>query len=315
MALLTDLFSLLSEATAIFSVRTADGFWSSVAVGLLLAALCWYACHWYARLWNRRFQLRITHHTLCTLAGLTALAFSVLYPAVRYVGDAAEASSTLWEIAIRGDSNWADTTFREAYEAVRRLGVEDFRGVPPAGSPSSWIPTTSDQSRQEAAAVYASAACRHFARSRPFVSKIVWARPGVPADIVFADVQRWHQTNPQYPPDRAIQLAAEQIRAGLIRQVPRLVSMFRVATLLLFILAQTISFGVVGWAAYRDIKVPVSSATAHPLPRLMTQPNLNDDLAGGSLTSFSELMTWASNPFWGESSVSIIRALLPRCNS
>ena len=70
--------------------------------------------------------------------------------------------------------------------------------------------------------VYATSACNNFARSRPFLSKVVWARPGIPADVVFADVRRWHQTNPNYPPARAIGLATEQIRTGLVAQVPGL---------------------------------------------------------------------------------------------
>jgi len=194
-------------------------------------------------------------HVLCAIAALITLAFSVLYPGIAYVRDAAEASIAVWEATISRDGAWAATTFREAYQAVRKVRPGDFRGVPPPGSPRSWIPTSTDESRQKAAAVYASSACAHFARSRPFLSKIVWARPGIPAEVVFADVHRWHQTNPNYPPERAIGLAVEQIRAGLVAQVPRLVATFRILTIILFLLAQAVPFGLVGWAAYRDIKV------------------------------------------------------------
>jgi hypothetical protein len=83
----------------------------------------------------------------------------------------------------------------------------------------------------------------------------VWARPGIPANTVFNDVREWHRTNPSYPPARAVGMAAEQIRAGLTKQLPRIVTIARISVVMLFLFAQALPFGVAGWAAYRDIKV------------------------------------------------------------
>lgn len=253
--MLLDLLSLLGGAVAVFFLKNPRGFVLAVAVGVLLAALCWYGCFAYTRLWNRRFHVKPAHHMLCAVAALITLLFSLLYPALGYVREAGEVSVAAWEATIRRDSVWATATFRNAHQAVRSLGIEDFRGVPPPSSPGSWIPTSHDRSRQEAASTYATSACIHFARSRPFLSKVVWVRPGIPAEVVFEDVHRWHQRNPNYPPERAIGLAVQQIRAGLIAQVPRLVSIFRILAVVVFFLAQGVPFGLVGWAAYRDIKV------------------------------------------------------------
>jgi len=255
--LITDLLSLLAGAAGIFLVKDHGGFRWAVLIGLLLAGACWFGCYHYTRLWNKRFRVKPIHQVLCGVAALITLVFSVFYPALAYVRDAAEASITVWEGQIRLDGLWAAGTFREAYYAVRKLGIEDFRGIPGPGAPRSWIPTAHDKSRQEAAAIYASSACAHFASNRPFLSKVVWARPRVPAEVVFADVHHWHQTNPNYPPERAISLAAEQIRTGLVAQAPRLVSTMRFVAIILFLLAQALPFGLVGWAAYRDIKVKV----------------------------------------------------------
>jgi len=253
--LIFDLLSLLTGSVAIFSVRNPAGFRLAVLIGLVLAILCWFVCHVYARLWNRRFHAKAIHHALCALAALITLSFSVLYPALVYIREAGEASILSWQASINRDGQWAESTFRSAYQAVRKLGIENFAGVPPPGSAQSWIPTSHDQSRQAAAAIYASSACDHFAHHRPFLSKIVWARPGIPAEVVFADVRHWHRTNPNYPPERAIGLAVAQIRAGLVVQVPRIVAAARILTIVLFLLAQAVPFGLVGWAAYRDIKV------------------------------------------------------------
>ena len=253
--MILDLLTLLSGSIAIFLVRNPAGVRLAVFVGTLLAILCWYGCYTYTRLWNKRFRVRVIHHMFCALAALITLVFSVLYPALAHVREAGEASIAVWESTINRDSLWAASTFRTAYQAVRNLGIEDFKGVPEPGAARSWIPTSRDESRQTAAGVYASSACNHFARSRPFLSKIIWARPGIPADVVFADVRQWHRTNPNYPPERAIGLAVEHIRGGLIAQVPRIVSLSRILTIALFLLAQAVPFGLVGWAAYRDIIV------------------------------------------------------------
>jgi len=253
--LVFDLITLLAGSVAISAIRNPPGFRFAILAGIVLAALCWYGCYAYTRLWNTRFHVKPLHHLLCGLAALITLAFAMLFPALAYVREAGEASIAAWEATINRDTIWAGLTFRSAYQAVRKLGIEDFAGVPEPGSLRSWIPTTHDESRQTAASVYASSACSHFARSRPFLSKLVWARPGIPADVVFADVRRWHRTNPNYPPERAIGLAVEQIRAGLVAQVPRIVTVSRTLTIVLFLLAQAVPFGLVGWAAYRDIKV------------------------------------------------------------
>ena len=40
-------------------------------------------------------------------------------------------------------------------------------------------------------------------------------------------------------------------------KTPHLVSMLRLFSLAMFLLAQAVPFGLIGWAAYRDIKVKV----------------------------------------------------------
>jgi hypothetical protein len=250
-----DFLSLLVGAAAIFLARDPGGFrWAAIA-GIVFAGLCWWGCYYYTRLFNTRYRVKLIHQALCASAALITLMFAVLYPALAYVGDAADLSIKVWEATLSVDVPWAATTFREAYTAVRRLGIEDFSGIPEPGAANSFIPTSHDESRQRAASVYASAACDHFAVSRPFLSKVVWARPGIPTEAVFEDVRRWHASNPNYPPVRAIALAGEQIRSRLAIQTPHLVSMLRLLAVALFLLAQAVPFGLIGWAAYRDIKV------------------------------------------------------------
>lgn len=253
--MITDFLALLFSSIGMFITRNSGGFRLALLVGIALAVLCGYVCHRSAHWWNRRFHRRLAHHALCLLSALITLIFAILYPAVSYFREAGEASIEVWRAAINSDPAWAESTFQKAYNAVRELGIEDFAAVSPPGSARSWIPASHDESRQTAASVYAESACAHFAHSRPFLSKMVWARPGVPAETVFSDVRRWHLTNPTYPIERAIELAVEQIRSRLIAQVPRIVTLSHILTVLLFLLAESVPFGLIGWAAYRDIKI------------------------------------------------------------
>jgi hypothetical protein len=104
------------------------------------------------------------------------------------------------------------------------------------------------------AETYANEACRNFNARRPFLSKIVWSRAELPSATVLEDTQHWFQTHSSYPAPRAVALAADQIKTGLDPQAPRVVQISRIALVVLFLAIQAIPFGLIGWAAYVDIK-------------------------------------------------------------
>jgi hypothetical protein len=171
-----------------------------------------------------------------------------------HLKDASIASIASWELQIRADTEWSVVTYAQAFQKVMDLGIENFNGVAPPGSADSRIPTLHDESRRTVAAVYANEACRHFSRSRPFFSMITWSRPELPAEIVFEDVRRIQSEQPDYPPERAIDLTVEQIRAGLIPQTPHVATVTRVCASTLFLSVQSVAFGLIGWAASREIR-------------------------------------------------------------
>jgi hypothetical protein len=253
--MLLDLLSLLFGSTLLFAAKSAGTFRIALLVGVVLATLCWYGCTVYTRLWNKRFRVTLQHHLICGFASVCTLLFVVLFAGLAFTKEAALASIDLWQIQIKADDSWAQQTFAKAYAAVKELGTEDFSKAPPPGQSGSFIPTRSDKARQTAAAMYANEACSHFDVQRPFLSKIVWSSPGVPSGTIFEDVRAWHERNPTYPPSRAIDIAASQVQKGLEPQAPRVVYAVRVSLATLFLLVQSVPFGIIGWAAYRDIKV------------------------------------------------------------
>ncbi len=252
-----DLVSLLLGCIPIFMVREPGRFRLIVLAGVVLAAICWYLATVYTHLWNKRYKVTTTHHVLCAFASVCTLFFTILFASLYYTKDAALLSINAWQLQLNSDQPWSERTFAKAYDKVKDLGIEDFSSAPPPGTMNSFIPTNHDESRQTAASTYANEACKHFDTKRPFLSKVVWSSPGVPSETIFEDVREWHKHNPNYPPARAIDIAATQIKDGLTPQVPRVIRLSRMTVTSLFLLIQLVPFGLIGWAAYRDIKVRV----------------------------------------------------------
>ncbi|SRR6266481_1626337 len=250
----SDFLSLILGCIVLFAATERGLFLAAIIIGLVLAAVCWYLCSIYTHLWNKRYHLTLTHHLLCAVASALTLVFVITFASMAFTRDAALASIRLWQIQIKSDQTWAKATFLKAYDDVRTINVESFDGVPPAEAPNALIPTAHDESRQVAAARYANEACRHFDRNRRFLSKIVWSRAELPSAIVTNDERQWFATHPVYPAERAIDLAASQIKLGLDSQVPRVVYLSRLSLVLFFFVIQTVPFGIIGWAAYVDIK-------------------------------------------------------------
>lgn len=249
------MISLLAACVPIHAVKAPLSFAKLLALGIALSGLCWYLASVYTQLWNQRFRPTRTHHILCGAASLASLYFTLVFGSLGYTRDAAILSIRFWQTQIGWDSSWAGNTYAKAFQRVKASGKEDFSNVPGPGMAGSRIPTTTDESRFAAAETYANEACLHFASKRPFLSKVVWSSPGVPSQKILEDVRNFHKTNPNYPVERAIEIAATRIREGLDPQTPRVVHLARISVIIVFLLVQAIPFGLIGWAAYRDIKV------------------------------------------------------------
>lgn len=258
MNFLGDLLSLLGLCLGLFFTQDRKGFVLSLIVGVVLAALLWTACSNFSRLWNLRYRTKPLHHLLCLVAALVTLVFTVLFASLSYTKEAAYTSVKVWQAQINLDQLWAETTYAKAFDAVRSLGIEDFSNVPLPGGIGSHIPTSHDQSILMAASTYSNGAADHFKKSRQFLSLIIQGKAEVPQDVLQADIKNYFATvSKSYPPPRGIALVAEEMRRELDIQVPRVVTYARVTLVILFLLAQSVPFGLVAWAAYKDLKIAV----------------------------------------------------------
>ncbi len=249
-----DFLALLGTALAIFAT-SERAMLIGVCIGAFaLAALCWWVCSIYSRLWNKSFRVASLHHFFCFLAALLTLAATVCFVALRHAHEAASVSVRIWEEQLKWDQVWAAKTFNAAYDKVNKLGIEDFTNYPAPPEGNS-IPATNERSQFECARTYARSAAAHFATNRPCLSSIIQARSEVPAEVLKKDITDYFATQGKtYPATKGISLVAAEVKAGLRMHLPRVVTVFRATLVGIFLAGQLLAFGLVGWAAYRDLK-------------------------------------------------------------
>jgi len=251
--MISDFLNLYRLSVRLSLERDQQQFGLTLFVGVLLAALCWFGCSRYSRLWNLRYRVTVTHHVLCFVAALLTLTFSLTWKALRYAKEAAELSVENWEKEINRDKAWADATFRKAWLKVKNLGLEEF-----GEQDIHTIPVTKDASKIAATSTYSNDSLAHFQKHRAFLSLILKARAEVSSDLLKADVKA-HFANGKgaYPVDRGITLVAKQVKSELTILLHRVVPVCQWTAVALFILVQCVPFGLVGLAAYHDIKSSV----------------------------------------------------------
>lgn len=257
MGVLQDLFLLILHCVAMLRSQVLTTFLVTLIGGLFLGAICWLLCSHYSRLWNLRYRVTLTHQLLCGMAAVLTLFFTLTFVSLKYTRQVAEAVVASWQQEIQSDSAWNNKTFRKAFEAIQALGVEDFTNFPHPDQGGHIVPTNKEESRIKLATVYATEAVQHFNSSHPYLSIILRAAPGISPKVISDDSTAYFSAHPGelYPTANAVRIAADHIRRGLDVQIPRVVPISRTVIVFLFLFAQAIPFGLIGVAAYKDLKV------------------------------------------------------------
>jgi hypothetical protein len=254
---LRDFFYILFDCIAKLEHDAFRTFLFTLTIGILLGIGSWILCSLYSRLWNLRYRITITHHILCGIAALLTILFTLSYVSLRYTKDIAYSIIDGWQQEIKSDLRWHSKTFRSAYDKVKMLGVENFSRYPHPNEGGRLMPLTKSVSRKTVATIYATKAVQHFKSSHPYLGMILRAYPDISIQIINDDVDRFFAAHPggTYSTEDAVDLAAKHIKSGLDIQVPRVVTISRELIVILFLLVQFIPFGLIGLAAYRDVKV------------------------------------------------------------
>ena len=259
MSISEDFLSVIAGCVAYLANHSPVEFGETVAGGLVLAAIGWWACSRFSRLWHLGYRIAFWHQFFCFVAALATLLFTIVFVALHYSREAAHASVRAWEFQINQDRPWADQVFERAYHKVKASGLEDFTNYPPPPQKTA-IPLTKDASIRLAATIYTRAGREHFIASRPFLSKIISAQTAIPQQLLNADVKaHFAAGHNNYPVSQAIALVGRETRTQLEQQLPRVVYTLRLIEGGLYFMFQLIPFGLVGYAAYTALKVKTAS--------------------------------------------------------
>jgi hypothetical protein len=269
--MLLDVIIFLGDILARLWSEGRQGFLITLIVGALLGALTWWVARYVALSFNRHFSFKPQYHAFCAVAAGLTIVFALLFVALRYTGSAAWEIVNDWEVSLGNNSTWAESTFRKAYEAVYELRdadgkqLEDFTNHPhPEMGKATLIPTDTDEAKQTAAAIYAIRAVDNFRENHPLLSAILWANSESAQSTIFADMDRYFKASGgggTYRAKDAISLAGNEIQRQLAKQVPRVVLIARSVLLVLFLIVQAITFGLLVRSALADIK-------ENPVPKL-----------------------------------------------
>jgi len=251
--MIKDFFIILSQCISAIDSGALIGV---VALALALGALCWLACSYYTKLWNKRFNVKLKHHLLCAFAAIMTIAFVITFQAVGKLEMIVDEIIDDWSEELLDDEEWGAQTYEIAFYAVKEDFPENFTGIPEPGDINSYIPVNNQFMMQICVEVYVNEACAHFSTQHPFLNLMLRANPGISEDEIIDDMTEYFRTHSNfYPPKRAIIIAAKHIKEVLLEQSPDTVWKTRLILVALFLLVQMIPFGVIGYYAYKDLKI------------------------------------------------------------
>lgn len=172
-----------------------------------------------------------------------------------------------WEVALIGDKNWSNNTFREAYENVADLKtengrqLENFDGYPHPEQGGASIPTHSEKAKLVATNTYLIAAENNFEKTMPLLSWILTAKSGTAKSDILNDMkQHFSKNNSSYPVSDAYKIASDRISTELLEQSGRIKVIGSITLVSIWLFIQICITGIISWVSLRGIKENFSSA-------------------------------------------------------
>jgi hypothetical protein len=131
--------------------------------------------------------------------------------------------------------------------------------------------------------VYAEEAISLFREMNPLLSRLVWPpSERISQNLIVNDIREFQRVKPGkiYDLSQATNIARQQVSLKLSERTPRVVTIGRWVLVGLFLVAQAVPFGLIGGAAYMDLKAYRSSGVSGRTSRI-TSPQLS----GGGTSS------------------------------
>ena len=252
--MIRDFFEIIKACRA---ALYGSELFGAIVVAIILGGVCWLACSYYTKLWNKRFHVKIQHHLLCAFASIMTIIFTIHFRAANNLEFIADDIVVDWYDELMEDNDFHINTYEIAFYALKEMNPGAFNGVPDPDQENSYIPFANNDMMQKCVEIYVKEACDDFSTQHPFLNLMLRARPGISKEEIQCDIQEYFRENPgkRYPLERAVIIAAEHIRESLFLQSPKTVWKTKTILVLLFLAVQLIPFGTIGYYAYKDLKI------------------------------------------------------------
>ena len=232
-------------------------------VGALAGALFWYLAALVARLFNKRFHLKLGLQILCGGAALLAVIFALTFTSSRYMEEAVKMRLSAWKNEVLLDQDWQHEAFCDAWDAVAKAGHEADVRPEPSPRTDSTINIMSmghPESKKAVVRTYTHAAFVRFSQDHPYLMSVLSPSPEIPEDRLDASTISWFTDHPgePYPLERGIAVVVAILEDQARNQTKAVAQYTQRMSIALFGITQLIVFGVIGFIANRSNRPAIS---------------------------------------------------------
>ncbi len=290
-----DIIEIILNSIKAIQILSIYNITFGVLVAIVIAILTWTGAIYFAKLWNKAYTRRPISYLLSGLAAIISFIYIIVFFSFSQLDTITKLYLELWSKSLKINQQWQDETFHKAFYAVKKQDPEGFIGVTTPEDGGSFIPLRNENAQLEAAYVYANQASQDFKKTYPFLSKVLFGNnTHTTKNEISSDIKRYfeqdygngnqdikseisklldryavsvdlcgleqmEQINPnenrEYKAAWAVDLASDNIRKQLEKRISRVKIMTRIGLTVVFLIIQLIPFGLIGYMAYRALKV------------------------------------------------------------
>jgi len=239
-------------------LKTSSTFFTfTLIAAILLSIIGYFITIHYGTWWNRKYGLKWWQHALCILAAICTFFFVLSFGALKFIEDVADRVVVTWKKTAVTDQSWFTGAFTQAYEDIKDLETEDFTNYPHPEEGGQQIPITKDETKERVALIYSNYATKHFKKNNSFWSRILSLNAKESKAEIQQDIKDYFRKNTDrtYQAQDAIEVAGNDILSRLRSQLKGVVFRSRAILIFLFFIVQLLPFSIIGWLAYRDLKI------------------------------------------------------------
>lgn len=211
----------------------------------------------YYKLWNLSFRPTSKHIILCVTSGILTFLFIIILPCLNYTKPAADLIIGKWSVSAAANSDLRSRAHDLAFKEIRELGLEDPEGF----KDRTTIPVNKQQSRSLLAKIYSDVFLTDFKSKHPFVSRVVWfsSSSDEAVRIALQDkvINYFDNVSKTLPNTETAGFTAEILKRAFSENSDRIIPIARIILILIFMAFQILTFGIIGWDAWRDLKITI----------------------------------------------------------